>query len=68
MSADGPALYPNTFSPTENAVTALPTASTTPAYSFPRTIARGLMSPVNSLMKNGLAARHAQSVRFTVVA
>ena len=26
------------------------------------------MSPVNNLMKKGLAARHAQSVRFTVVA
>ena len=65
---NGPSQYPNTRSPTENAVTSRPTASTTPAYSFPRTVARGRRSPVNNLMKKGFAARHAQSVRFTVVA
>ena len=49
-------------------VTSLPTASTTPANSFPSTVARGPVSPVKSRMKKGLAARQAQSARFTVVA
>ena len=30
--------------------------ATTPANSFPNTVARGLMSPVNNLMKKGFAA------------
>jgi hypothetical protein len=63
-----PSLYPKTLSPTSKDVTPLPTASTTPANSFPRTVARGPTSPVKNLMKNGLAARQAQSVRLTVVA
>lgn len=68
MSTEGPSLYPKTRWPSSKDVTPLPTASTTPANSVPRTVARGLMSPVASLMKKGLAARVAQSVRFTVVA
>ena len=39
-------LYPNTRSPTVNAVTRPPTASTTPANSFPGTVVCGLKSPV----------------------
>ena len=63
-----PSLYPNTRSPTLKDVTPLPTASTTPANSPPRTVTRGPMSPVRDLMKKGLAARKPQSVRFTMVA
>ena len=63
-----PSLYPNTRSPTWKDVTPLPTASTSPANSFPRTVARGLTSPVKNRTKKGLAARKPQSVRFTVVA
>jgi hypothetical protein len=55
--AYGPSLYPNTLSPTPNDATPLPTASTTPANSVPRTGNRGLISPVRNLMKKGLAAR-----------
>ena len=39
-----------------------------PANSLPKIVARGRISPVKNRMKKGLAARHAQSVRFTVVA
>jgi hypothetical protein len=35
---------------------------------FPRTVTRGLRSPVKNRTKKGLAARKPQSVRFTVVA
>jgi hypothetical protein len=61
-------LYPNTRSPSEKLVTPGPTASTTPANSLPRIVARGWTRPVNARMKNGFAARVPQSVRFTVVA
>src|SRR5271166_6445544 len=37
VSAERASLYPNTLSPTSNDVTPLPTASTTPANSVPRT-------------------------------
>jgi hypothetical protein len=68
MSTERALVVPNTLSPALKDVTPLPTVSTTPANSFPRTVARGLISPVKNLMKKGLAARQAQSVRFTVVA
>ena len=61
-------LNPNTRSPTLKDVTPAPTASTSPANSFPRTVTLGLMSPVKNRTMNGLAARRPQSVRFTVVA
>jgi hypothetical protein len=61
-------LNPNTWSPTSNDVTPRPTASTSPANSFPRTVILGLMSPVKNRTMKGLAARIPQSVRFTVVA
>jgi hypothetical protein len=51
MSAERASLYPNTLSPTPNDATPLPTASTTPANSVPRTGDRGLISPVRNLMK-----------------
>jgi hypothetical protein len=57
MSAERALLYPNTLSPTPNDATPLPTASTTPANSVPRTGDRGLIGPVRNLMKKGLAAR-----------
>jgi hypothetical protein len=60
--------YPNTRSPTAKDVTAGPTAATCPANSLPRIVTRGRTSPVNTRMKNGLAPRMPQSVRFTVVA
>src|SRR5439155_1534741 len=44
-------LYPNTRSPSENLVTPGPTASTTPANSLPRIVARGWTRPVNARMK-----------------
>jgi len=59
---------PNTRSPTSKDVTPLPTASTSPANSFPRTVTLGRTSPVKNLVMKGLAARQPQSVRFTVVA
>ena len=61
-------LYPNTRSPTRKEVTPGPTASISPANSFPRTVTRGLLSPAKNLTMKGLAARSPQSVRFTVVA
>jgi hypothetical protein len=61
-------LYPKTRSPTSKDVTPPPTASTSPANSFPRTVTRGLLSPVKNLLMKGLAARKPLSVRFTVVA
>ena len=61
-------LNPNTSSPTAKDVTPLPTASTTPANSHPRTVAFGLSSPLKSRTMNGLPDRNPQSVRFTVVA
>ena len=61
-------MNPNTRSPTLKDVTPAPTASTSPANSFPRTVTLGLMSPVKNRTMNGLAARRPQSVRFTVVA
>jgi hypothetical protein len=63
-----PSLNPNTRSPAENDVTALPTASTTPANSVPRTVAFGFTSPEKNRTMKGLPARKPQSVRFTVVA
>ena len=65
---NGPSLYPNTRSPTANDVTLLPIASTSPANSFPSTVAFGLTSPLKNRTMNGLPARKPQSVRFTVVA
>ena len=61
-------MNPNTRSPTVKDVTPLPTASTSPANSFPSTVPRGLTSPVRNLEKKGLPERKPQSVRFTVVA
>jgi hypothetical protein len=61
-------LYPKTRSPTWKDVTPLPIASTAPANSFPRTVTRGLLSPVKNRLMKGLAARRPLSVRFTVVA
>ena len=63
-----PSQYPKTRSPALNDATPLPTASTTPANSLPRTLTLGRMSPVNNRTMKGLAARNPQSVRFTVVA
>ena len=52
-----PSIYPNTLSPTSKEVTPLPTASTSPANSVPRTLRFGLTSPVRNLKMKGLAAR-----------
>jgi hypothetical protein len=65
---NGTPLKPNTRSPTRKAVTARPTASTSPANSDPRTVTRGRGSPVRARTKKGLPDRNPQSVRFTVVA
>jgi len=63
----GPVVAEHSIADLED-VTPLPTASTAPANSFPRTVTRGLVSPVNNLLTKGLAARKPLSVRFTVVA
>ena len=55
-------------SPTANSLTAVPTASTSPANSIPRILRFGRSSPAKARQKNGFAARMWQSVRVTVVA
>ena len=52
-----PSQYPKTWSPTAKAVTRGPVAATSPAYSVPRTVARGRRSPDISRMTGGLADR-----------
>ena len=59
---------PKTASPGANAQTLVPTASTSPASSLPRMIARGRRRPLNGLATSGSPRRKPQSVRFTVVA
>jgi hypothetical protein len=66
--APNPALNPKTRSPACKDVTSPPSASTSPANSFPKILALGLTSPLKSLATKGLADRKPQSVRLTVVA
>ena len=49
-------------------MTPAPTASTTPANSHPRIVARGFARPLKKRTIHGSAARKPQSVRFTVAA
>ena len=57
---------PKTRWPTVNCVTELPTASISPAISFPRIRCFGRSSPAKNRQSQGRAARRWQSVRLTV--